>query len=405
MKVEEIEISKITGNPYQTRLFIEEEPLKILAKSIRERGLFNPITILKKSADNYIVIHGHRRLKACKRLKWKTIPAFVKPRQSKNTLITDLIHENLVREDLSVQEKALSIKLLFSQIKGLKNDIDIVISCISTGKLYNQRGERKKKGKGSRTGVGYKISDDAMFMGMKLLKTIGMSENNAISYLNVLKLPTEIQRKVFFNVHNDMGESSSTRISIRMANHLARVEDKDYQKHLLLRAFQGCSARHIQALVDNYIIKVLKGEWKGFVRKANNYSIMKPYDENQLLELSDMCKKLSRKLQNWKLTKLSAIAEILPKEIFIAESTRLRKEMKLVDNQLKKYLTEKGYKLVKKDLSEPFEIRIKESYNKKNVRGTIPRKILRDLNFEDKDLEKGTFVQLQIIGIKNIRGD
>ena len=95
----------------------------------------------------------------------------------------------------------------------------------------------------------------------------------------------------------------------------------------------------------------------------------------------------------------------MSKEIFIAESTRLRKEMKLVDNQLKKYLTEKGYKLVKKDLSEPFEIRIKESYNKKNVRGTIPRKILRDLNFEDKDLEKGTFVQLQIIGIKNIRGD
>ncbi|GAG16393.1 unnamed protein product, partial [marine sediment metagenome] len=68
MKVEEIDVKKITGNPYQTRLFMEVEPLKILAKSIRERGLFNPITLLKKSDKEYIIVHGHRRLEAFKRL-------------------------------------------------------------------------------------------------------------------------------------------------------------------------------------------------------------------------------------------------------------------------------------------------------------------------------------------------
>lgn len=400
MQTKEVEIKKITGNPYQTRLHMEEGPLKILAKSIRERGLFNPITVLEKNKNEYIIVHGHRRLAAFKKLRRETIPAFVKPRSQENSLLTDLIHENLIREDLSVQEKALSIKLMFSQIKNIKDDVEQIISCISGGKLYKTKG-RALEGKGSGKRGRTKWNDDDMFMGMKLLKTLGMSENNAISYLIVLKLPKHIQKIVSFNVHNNQGERSSTRISIRMANSLARVDDVEFRDYLFGRALKGTTARHIEALVNNYKLKVLKGEWKGFVKKFNNVKIIKEFNADLFLELGERCNLLAKKLNSWKLTKLSALTEIIEKSVFIAAATGLRKELRLLDNQLKKRLEDKEYKDVEGiKFNEVFEIRIREAYGKSMVRGTIPKKLLRKIGIKDSNLKEGTFIQLKVVGIK-----
>ena len=186
-----------------------------------------------------------------------------------------------------------------------------------------------------------------------------------------------------------------------MAYHLARVDDKEYQKYLYERALAGNSARHIQALVDNYKLKVLKGEWEWFVKKFNNSVLIRGLDEKLLIELSEKCKILSKKLQHFKLLKLSALAEVLAKEIFIAEATRLRKELRLLDNQLKGYLSDKGYKSVEKiKLNEVFEIPVKEMKNRKTARGTIPRKILMGIGVKKEDLVKGTYFQVKIVGIK-----
>lgn len=401
MEVKEIEIKKIKGNPYQTRIFMAEEPLKVLTKSIRERGLFNPITVLQKKKDEYFIVHGHRRLEAFKRLRKKTIPGFIKPSSQENSLLTDLIHENLIREDLNVQEKALSIKLLFSQIKNIEDNLDQIISCISGGKMYKTRGLPKKEGKGAGRRKKTVWNDDDMFMGMKLLKTIGMSENNAISYLTILKLPKHIQKRVSFNVHNDQGERSSTRISIRMACNLARVDDTDYRDYLLARARKGCTARHVEALVNNYKLKVLKGEWKGFVRNFHNVKIIKELSIDLFLDLTNKCGDLAKKINSWKLTKLSALAETMEKEMFIGAVIGLRKEIRNLDNQLKKRLDEKGYKNVEElKVNEVFEIPVREQINRKCVRGTIPRKMLRKIGVGDADLEEGTFIQLKIVGVR-----
>jgi len=55
----------------------------------------------------------------------------------------DLVHENLVREDLTPIEKGLSIKLLLSQIKGTKNDVDRMCYIIQCLKNYENRGRKK----------------------------------------------------------------------------------------------------------------------------------------------------------------------------------------------------------------------------------------------------------------------
>lgn len=395
MKVEEIEVKKITGNPYQTRIFLEEEPLKILTKSIRERGLFNPITVLKKNKEEYIVVHGHRRLAAFKRLRRETIPSFVKLRKDRSSLITDLIHENLVREDLSVQEKALSIKLLFSQIKNIKDDLRQITSCITGVKLYKQRGPRKKEGSGAAGRGGVRWTDDDMFMAMKLLKTIGMSENNAISYLTVLKLPSRIQRIVSFNVHNRDREATSNRISIRMANCLARVDDEEFRDYLLERAFTGSTARHIDALVNHYILKVSMGEWEGFVRRRSNLKHIRGLNQELFIEIAIQCENLAKRVNSFKLTKLSALSETLERQTFIAAAEGLRKEMRLLDRQLKKRLKDKRWISVEKlPGNNVFEIEIKRHKARKTCRGSVPKRVLDRL-----DIKEG-YVQLKIVGIR-----
>lgn len=396
MQTKEIEIRKIKGNPYQTRLHMEEEPLKILAKSIRERGLFNPITLLKRSENEYIIVHGHRRLRAFKKLHRKTIPSFVKSRNKEHSLMIDLIHENLVREDLSVQEKALSIKLLFSQIKNIKDDLNQITSCITGVKLYKFRGPRKKEGKGAAGRRGVRWTDNDMFMAMKLLKTIGMSENTAISYLNILKLPERIQRRVYFNVSNAERDSTTNKISIRLANELARVEDTEFRDYLLEKAFKGSSAMTINGLVNHYLTKVLRGEWKGFERPRNNFSVIKIYNKDLFVEVGNSCNHLSAKLNTFRLTKIMPLAEIMEKEVFISAAKNLRRQMKNMDNRIKLLLKSKGYVNVEKyPKNEVFELHVQENKLRKTCRGNIPKRILIRLG-----VKKGDFVQVKIVGVK-----
>ena len=130
--------------------------------------------------------------------------------------------------------------------------------------------------------------------------------------------------------------------------------------------------------------------------------MIKDLNVDMFLKLSDLCTSLARKLNSWKLTKLSALSEVMEKELFIGSAIALRKEMGLVDNQLKKRLEDKGYKNVEGlKFNEVFEIPVRLQKYKKCVRGTIPKKILSKIGIPDKDLLEGTFIQLKIVGIKN----
>ena len=220
MKIEEIEISKIKENPYQTREEIKVEPLKVLAKSIRERGFFNPISVLKSNGD-YIIINGHRKLGAFKLLKKKTIPSIIKLRKDGNELIVDLIHENLIREDLTPIEKGLSIKLLFSQIESTKNDVERMKTLINSLKNYQRRGYTPKFTREKTEG----FKENDIFALDKILKSIGISPNNATTYLNLLKLPREI--RIAVNLRKK-GNIIDGKISVRKAEQLARIDDKEY---------------------------------------------------------------------------------------------------------------------------------------------------------------------------------
>lgn len=123
--VEEIEIAKISPNPYQPRKNFDETALKELSESIKRHGLIQPIIVIKKD-DGYMLIAGERRYRATKMLEENKIKAIVADLKSQNLREIALI-ENIQRENLNPIELANSYKELIDEYKitqeGLANII------------------------------------------------------------------------------------------------------------------------------------------------------------------------------------------------------------------------------------------------------------------------------------------
>ena len=113
-EVSSIPISKIKTNPYQPKKFFSENAIKELARSIREVGLLQPIT-LRSTASGYELVAGERRLRACKMLGMKEISAIVVPNMRECEAALLAMIENLQREDLHFLEEAEGYQSLMRQ--------------------------------------------------------------------------------------------------------------------------------------------------------------------------------------------------------------------------------------------------------------------------------------------------
>lgn len=62
-------------HPYKVK---EDEDIANLVNSIKEDGVISLIIVRKAGKDNYEILSGHRRFKACRVLDIKEIPVIVK---------------------------------------------------------------------------------------------------------------------------------------------------------------------------------------------------------------------------------------------------------------------------------------------------------------------------------------
>lgn len=106
----EIPTHLIVPNPHQPRREFAEGSLKEMADSIRSEGLLQPV-VVRKTGEQYELIAGERRWRACKLLKLKTIPSRVIEASESSSAVLSLI-ENLQREDLNPIEEALGLASL-----------------------------------------------------------------------------------------------------------------------------------------------------------------------------------------------------------------------------------------------------------------------------------------------------
>lgn len=171
----ELEISKVYPNPDQPRKQFDD--IEELASTIKEHGLLQPITVVKKD-DGYMIVSGERRYKAHLFNEAKTIKAHIID-VSEDEIEELALIENIQRNDLTDFEIA----------KGIV-------------KRWNS-GKYEKK------------SD--------LAKKIGKSESYVSKAFSALKLNDEILEDIATNKKD---------ISVSVMDEISRVKDKDVQKEV-----------------------------------------------------------------------------------------------------------------------------------------------------------------------------
>lgn len=124
-RMEEIDIDQISSNPYQPRMYFDQEKLEELAESIKEHGILEPL-ILRKTGSDYQIVAGERRWRAAKLAGLTSVPAIVRDLEEKQMMQIALV-ENLQREDLNVIEEAEGYQRLIREFALTQEEVALAV--------------------------------------------------------------------------------------------------------------------------------------------------------------------------------------------------------------------------------------------------------------------------------------
>ena len=124
-----VEVDKIKPNPFQPRREFEQAKLEDLARSIRQYGVIQPLTVTRKEFEKpdggigteYELIAGERRLRASKLAGVVSVPVIIRADYDDDkTKLEVAIIENLQREDLNPMDRAAAFARLVNEF-GFKH--------------------------------------------------------------------------------------------------------------------------------------------------------------------------------------------------------------------------------------------------------------------------------------------
>jgi ParB family transcriptional regulator, chromosome partitioning protein len=185
-------IEDIRPNKEQPRKSFVNEKLEELAASIREKGIIQPLVVLKKDGY-YELIAGERRWRAAQKAGLREVPVVIQD-VSEDTALEMALIENIQREDLNAVEEAEAYQALLDR---------------------------------------FSLSQE------ELAKRVGKERSTIANALRLLRLPVEIKRDV-----------AEDRISMGHARALLTLEDPAEQKAARDEIVKGrLSVREAEALV------------------------------------------------------------------------------------------------------------------------------------------------------------
>ena len=185
-------IEEIRPNKEQPRKTFVNEKLEELAASIREKGIIQPLVVLRREG-HYEIIAGERRWRAAQKAGLREVPVVIQD-VSDDTALEMALIENIQREDLNAVEEA---------------------------EAYHALLER------------FSLSQE------ELAKRVGKERSTVANALRLLRLPAEIKR--------DLAEE---RLSMGHARALLTLEDPEEQRSARDEIVKGrLSVREAEALV------------------------------------------------------------------------------------------------------------------------------------------------------------
>jgi len=115
-----VPLARIERSEYQPRKKFESQALEDLKRSIKEKGVIQPV-LLRRSGGNFQLIAGERRVRAATELGLKEIPALIKDIEKGEDILEISLIENIQREDLNPLEKARGYRRLTDEF-GLSQE-------------------------------------------------------------------------------------------------------------------------------------------------------------------------------------------------------------------------------------------------------------------------------------------
>jgi len=121
-----LETHKLVPNKLQPRQDFNEEHLKELVASIKEKGVLAPI-LARKIGEKYEIIAGERRFRAACQLKLDRVPVVIRDVDDKEALVLSIV-ENIQREELNAMEEAKAFQRLINEFSLTQDAIAQAVS-------------------------------------------------------------------------------------------------------------------------------------------------------------------------------------------------------------------------------------------------------------------------------------
>jgi ParB family chromosome partitioning protein len=118
----------LVPSPLQPRRVFAREDIDSLAKSMKERGILQPILVRTKpdNKNEYEIIAGERRWRAAQMAQIHEVPAIIRGLTDEEVLEVALI-ENIQRADLNALEEALGYRRLIDRYNHTQDSLSKVI--------------------------------------------------------------------------------------------------------------------------------------------------------------------------------------------------------------------------------------------------------------------------------------
>ena len=113
-QVTSLPLQKVEPNPLQPRKLFDETELQVLADSISQHGILQPLAVRPGKNGYYQIIAGERRWRAARMAGLRNVPVVVLDVDDRTVMELALV-ENLQRQDLNPMEEAMGFKQLMEE--------------------------------------------------------------------------------------------------------------------------------------------------------------------------------------------------------------------------------------------------------------------------------------------------
>ncbi|MDD5019677.1 MAG: ParB/RepB/Spo0J family partition protein [Candidatus Omnitrophica bacterium] len=121
-----VETKKLIPNRFQPRVQFDEEQLRELVASIKEKGVLAPI-LARRHGEGYEIIAGERRFRAAVELKLSHVPVVIRDASDEEALVLSIV-ENIQREELNPMEEAHAFDRLSKEFSFTQENIAKAVS-------------------------------------------------------------------------------------------------------------------------------------------------------------------------------------------------------------------------------------------------------------------------------------